>query len=168
MMGGDHFTSDDMFKAVNLPAKRARIEELKKEKKQGLAWIKREGVGRKILEHLKEITALTSIELMVLLKWYGDAKHGDNKVSEGREKLRAILEEDNVAPSFKDWSVQKEAALSKLEAKPILMKETALSHLKEQQKRKLLATCHPIPVKEKQAFMEKIDRRGAQGGKTNE
>ncbi len=28
--GGDHFTSDDMFKAAKLPAKKAKIEQLKK------------------------------------------------------------------------------------------------------------------------------------------
>ncbi len=34
VIGGDNFTSDNMFKAIKLPANRAMIEELKKEKKE--------------------------------------------------------------------------------------------------------------------------------------
>mmetsp|Transcript_6062 Transcript_6062/g.12387 ORF Transcript_6062/g.12387 Transcript_6062/m.12387 type:complete len:178 (+) Transcript_6062:100-633(+) len=66
--GGDHFTSDDMFKAAELPAKKAKIEQLKKNKKERLAGIEREAVGRKILEQGKEIKALTGNELTALLK----------------------------------------------------------------------------------------------------
>jgi len=33
--GGDHFTSDDMFFAAELPAKKARIAQKKKDKKRG-------------------------------------------------------------------------------------------------------------------------------------
>ncbi len=88
-------------------------------------------VVRKILEQGKEIKALTGIELMALLKWHGVAKRGGGKVSERREMWMKILEEGKVAPSFKDWSVEEEAALSELEAGPVSIKETALGCLKE-------------------------------------
>ncbi len=35
VIGGDHFTSDDMFKVAELPAKKDKIEQLKKTRKKG-------------------------------------------------------------------------------------------------------------------------------------
>ncbi len=48
--GGDHFTSDEMFKTAKLPSKKARIEKLKKNKREKVAGIERKVVARKILE----------------------------------------------------------------------------------------------------------------------
>ncbi len=67
-----------------------------------------------------------------------------------------ILEEGKVAPSFRDWSVEEETALAKLEAEPVSIKDTVLCHLKEQHKRELLATYHAMSDMEKQAFMQEL------------
>mmetsp|Transcript_21662 Transcript_21662/g.44701 ORF Transcript_21662/g.44701 Transcript_21662/m.44701 type:complete len:81 (+) Transcript_21662:144-386(+) len=48
-------------------------------------------------------------------------------------------------PSHKVWTAQDEAALAKLEAKPVSIKETALGRLKEQHKQELLATFRAMP-----------------------
>ncbi len=67
--GGDRFTSDDLFKAAELPAKRAFIIELKKKKKkkkQRIMRVDREVVVKKILDQHKDINQLTGIELMTL------------------------------------------------------------------------------------------------------
>ncbi len=97
-------------------------------------------VVRKILEQGKEIKALTGIELTALLKWHSFAKHGDGKVSEKREMWMEILEEGKAAPSIKDWSIEEEAALAKLEDKPVSIKKTVLGFFLEKNKCKLLVT----------------------------
>ncbi len=100
--GGEHFTSDDMFKAAELPARKARIAALKKEKKARLAAVEREAAGRKILEQGKAVDSLTGSELTALLKWHGVEKAGDGKVPERREKWRKIVDEEKVAPSVRN------------------------------------------------------------------
>ncbi len=73
--------------------------------------------------------------------------------------LLKILEQGNAAPSFKDWSVEEESALAKLEAEPISIKETALGCLKEQHKHELLATYCAMSDMKKQAFMQELTGR---------
>ncbi len=111
------------------------------------------------MEQGKDIKALTGNELTALLKWHGVAKGGDIKVPEKREMWLKILDKGNAAPSFNDWSVGEEAALASLEAEPVLIKETALGHLKEQHKHELLATYCSMSDMEKQVFLQE-DRGG--------
>ncbi len=63
---------------------------------------------------------------------HGVSKVGDGKVSEKKEMWLKLLEEGMAAPSFKDWSVEEEVSLEKLEAEPVSIKEKALGCLKEQ------------------------------------
>ena len=115
------------------------------------------------MEQGKEIKALTGNELTALLKWHGVAKGGDIKVSEKREMWLKILDKGKAAPSFKDWSVEEETSLARLQAEPVLIKETALGHLKEQHKHELLATYCSMSDMEKQAFLQELT-----GGATEE
>mmetsp|Transcript_18894 Transcript_18894/g.38980 ORF Transcript_18894/g.38980 Transcript_18894/m.38980 type:complete len:96 (+) Transcript_18894:782-1069(+) len=87
---------------------------------------------------------------------HGVAKGGDIKVSEKREMWLKILDKGKAAPSFNDWSVEEEAALARLEAEPVSIKETALCRLKEQHKRELLATYRSMSDMEKQAFLQEL------------
>ncbi len=70
-----------------MPAKKARISLLKKEKKR-LAAVERKTAGRKILEQGKPIDALTGYELTTLLKWHGVEKQGDGKEGQMDEDCR--------------------------------------------------------------------------------
>ncbi len=63
-----------------------------------------------------------------------------------------ILEEGKAAPSFKDWSIEEEAALAKLEAEHISIKEDSLGCSKEQHKHKLLSTFCAMSSMEKQVL----------------
>ncbi len=111
------------------------------------------------MEQGKEIKALIGIELTTLLKWHGNAKCGGSKVLEKREMLLKILEQGNAAPSFKDWSVEEESALARLEAEPISIKETALGCLKEQHKHELLATYCAMSDMKKTGIHARTDRK---------
>jgi len=55
------------------------------------------------------------------------------------------------------WTAQDEAALAKLEAKPVSIKETALGRLKEQHKQELLATFRVMPPEEKEVFLMEMN-----------
>ncbi len=59
LTGGNHFTSDNMFKAAELPRQKAQIAEMKKEKTEREAGIEREAKAKSILEAKKEINSLT-------------------------------------------------------------------------------------------------------------
>ncbi len=101
-----------------------------------------ESVVRKALEEGKTINSLD--ELMVIIKSQGVAKSWDGKVTDRRDNWEKIFEEANTVPSHKEWSVEEETALAKLEAKSILIKETEISHLKKQQKQELLVTFNTL------------------------
>ncbi len=60
---------------------------------------------------------------MAILKWHCVTKPGDGKVTESREKWRKIIKEENSAPSYKEWTVEEDAVLTKLKATPIWIKE---------------------------------------------
>ncbi len=81
-------------------------------------------------------------------------------MSEKREMWLKILDKGNAAPSFNDWSVGEEAALASLEAEPVLIKETALGHLKEQHKHELLATYCAMSDMKKTGIHARTDRGG--------
>ncbi len=88
-------------------------------------------------------------------------KHGDIKVSEKREMWMKILEGGKAAPSFKDWYVEEEEALAKLEAKPVSINETTSGCcLKEQHKHKLLATIFAMSDKKSSRSYKNWQGRG--------
>ncbi len=74
--GGDHFTLHDMFMAAKLPAKKAKIAQLKEEKKVSLAKMAKEEMGIKILSLAKYIVSLSVTEVTALLQWHNEPKDG--------------------------------------------------------------------------------------------
>ncbi len=94
--------------------------------KKRLEGIGKEVAAKKILEQGKYINALTRVELMTLLKWHGFLKQADFKVEERRAKWIAISQSGKAASSNNEWTTEEEAALIKLKAEPMLMKETVL------------------------------------------
>ena len=152
--GGDHFTSDDMFMAAELPAKKAKIARLKEEKKVRLAKMEKEEKAMKILSLAKPISSLTVPEVTALLHWYDAPK--DGKLGEKRKRWEKIVESGSSPPSYLKWTEEDEAALRKLEAEPISIKETALGRMKQQHKQELFATFRALPKEEREAFIKEM------------
>ncbi len=139
-----------MFKAAEIPARKERIAELKKEKKERLAMVERKTAARTIFEQNKAINSLTTQELTTLLKYHGMEKLGDGKVPEKSEKWRKIMEKGKAAPSVIKWIVDEEVSLEKLKAEPILIIETTLGCLKQHYNQKLLVTFKVLPKRKRQ------------------
>lgn len=154
--GGELFTLDDMFKAAEIPAQKARIAKWKRDKKVRLAGMEQKRKSMEILDKGKSIDSLTGAELTALLKWHGIVKASDGKIDERREKWRATIDERKAAPSFKDWTMEEEAALARLESEPLSIKETALSRLKEDHKQDLIATFRTMHGEEKAEFLKEL------------
>lgn len=76
------------------------------------------------------------------------------------------MEEDHgerkSAPSLIKWMIEEEASVEKLEAEPILIKETALGCLKEQHKHKLLATFKALPQEDKAVMLVEMTGIGVE------
>ncbi len=136
----------------NVLGRKERIEELKKQKKARLKGMEREIKTSKILDEGKMIVSFTRAELTTILIWHGVATPGDGKVPKRREKRRRILEMGKAALSYEDWTIEEEASLVELEANPILIKKTVLSHLKEWHKGMVKA----LPPEEKAAMMTEM------------
>ncbi len=85
-----------MFFAAELPAKKARVTQMNKDKKR-LDGISKEAAVKKILEQGNDINALTGVELTTLLKWHGVPKPVDRKVEERRAKWIAISQSGKTA-----------------------------------------------------------------------
>ncbi len=59
LTSGNHFTSDNMFKATELPFGKAQIAVMKKGKKESEVGVEREAKEKKILEVKTEINSFT-------------------------------------------------------------------------------------------------------------
>ncbi len=168
LTGGNHFTSDNMFKAAELPHQKAQIAEMKKEKKEREAGIEKDSKVKSILEVKKEINSLTGDELTSLLRWHGAKKASEGKVEERRRKWRKIVKDGVQAPAYAKWTDEDKAALALLEKEPISIKDTALGRLQEQHKKELLATFKALPPNEKADFLKELNGGEAGEGKEEE
>ncbi len=78
------------------------------------------------------------------------------------------MEAQKVAPSVREWTVEKVASLTMLEAESISIEETALCCLKEQQKQELLPTFKALSKEEKVAMLTWMTGVGVDDGKKTE
>ena len=76
MTGGEHITSDDMFKSAEIMRRNAEAVEVEKDKKRRLEYRARREAALPVLNRLENVlenavTRLTGKELEVLLRWKG-------------------------------------------------------------------------------------------------
>ncbi len=146
--------SDDMFMAAELPAKKSKFALLNNQKKVRLVKMAKEKKAIKVLSLAKPISSLTVSEVTALLHWHDVPK--DGKLGEKRKRWEKIVESGASPPSYLKWTEEDEAALSKLEAEPISIKETALGRMKQRHKQELLATFRALPKEEREAFIKEM------------
>ncbi len=96
--GGDHFTSNDMFMAAELPAKKAKIAQLKEEKKVRLV---NEEKTMKVLSLAKPKGSITLSEVTALLNCNNAPK--DGKLGEKRKRWEKIVDGGASPPSILKW-----------------------------------------------------------------
>ncbi len=124
-----------MFMAAKLPAKEAKISQLKEEKKVRLTKMAKEEIAIKILSLAKTISSISVFEPIALLQWHNQQK--DDKLGEKRKQWEKIVMSGAAPPSYFNLTEDDEIALHKLEAKPTCIKETDHCRMKEQHKKEI-------------------------------
>ena len=161
--GGEHMTSNDMFKAAEINRRKVEAAEREKEKKRRVEFhARREAalpiVNRLELELENDVGRLTSKELEVLLRWKGVAASKMGNVANRRLLYQQFAEGDIVeevsipAP----WTDIDEAELVALRDAPIEMYDTAYGRFEEQKKRDVERSYQKMSAAEKDIFKKKM------------
>ena len=178
MTGGEHITSDDMFKSAEIVRRNAEAVEVEKDKKRRLEYRARREAALPILDRLENVlenavTRLTGKELEVLLHWKGVpvSKMGNvanrrvlyQQLADGREE-----EEDNASIPAQ-WTDANEAGLLALRNAPIEMADTSNGRLLATQKRDAERAYQHMDAEEREAFLQmlmEIDADDAKDGQS--
>jgi hypothetical protein len=161
--GGEHVTSNDMFKAAEINRRKAEAAEREKEKKRRVEFHARRETALPIVDRLElelenDVGRLTSKELEVLLRWKGVAASKMGNVANRRLLYQQFAEGDIVeevsipAP----WTDIDEAELVALRDAPIEMYDTAYGRFEEQKKRDVERSYQKMSAVEKEIFKKKM------------
>ena len=137
--GGEHVTSDDMFKAAEINRRKAKAAEREKEKKSWVEYHARRKAALPIVDRLKHeldnnVGRLTSKELEVLLWWKGVATSKMGNVANRQLLYQQFTDGDVVEEASipAPWTDIDEAELIALRDAPIAMCDTAYVRFEEQ------------------------------------
>ena len=161
--GGEHVTSNDMFKAAEINRRKAEAEEREKEKKSRVEYHARREAALPIADRLEhelenDVGRLTSKELEVLLRWKGVATSKMGNVANRRLLYQQLTEGDVVEEASipAPWTDINEAELIVLRDAPIKMCNTAYGRFEEQKKRDVERAYQKMSAAEKEIFKKKM------------
>jgi hypothetical protein len=164
--GGEHITSDDMFKSAEIVRRNAEAMEEEKEKKRRLEFSARREAALPILDRLKNVlgnavTRLTGKELEVLLRWKGVPVSKMGNVANRRTMFQQFAdggeeEEDDAANNPAPWTDADEAGLVALKNAPIEMADTSYGRFLATQKRDAERAYQHMDAEEREAFLRKL------------
>jgi len=172
---GEHLTSDDMFKACEVPVREAEIKLLVQDKEQRLQWQKNEEEAKQVLVFgYKALANYLSPELAKLLAWYQVPANKMGNKHKSFRRWKAILEAEaagRVAGPFEDdannvtyqppvytkWTPADEAALEESKNREIDIGDTALGRRLDIRKRELSASVRKMTGEERSALRRKLD-----------
>ena len=151
---GEHLTSDDMFKACEVPVMEAEVKRMVQMKELRLLWQKNEEEAKQRLVIGKALANYLAPELGTLLTWYQVPATKMGNKPERVRRWKAILEAEaagRVAGPFEDdenhitysppvymkWTPGDEAALEEFKNRQIDIGDTALGQRLDIRKREL-------------------------------
>ena len=171
--GGEHVTSNDMFKAAEINRRKSEAAEREKEKKSRVEYHARREAALPIINRLQndlgdDIGRLKSKELEILLRWKGVPVSTMGNIANRRilyqQFAEGVAEEVSVpAP----WTEIDEAELVALRDGPIAIYDTAYGRFEEQKKRDVERAYQKMTATEKEVFrrkMAEIDEADADDG----
>jgi hypothetical protein len=176
--GGEHITSDDMFKSAEIMCQNAEAVEREKDRKRCLEYHTRRKAALPVLDRLENllenvIAWLTGKELEVLLHWKGVPVSKMRNVANRRVLYQQFAdggeeEEDNrsiPAP----WTDADKAGLVALTNAPIEMEDTLYGQFLATQKRDTERAFQHMSPAEREAFLRRlteIDAADAKDGQS--
>ena len=179
--GGEHITSDDMFKSAEIVCRNAEAVEVEKDKKRRLEYRARREAALPILDYLENVmenavTRLTGKELEVLLRWKGVPVLKMGNVANRRVLFQHFAdggeeeEEEDDASIPTPWMDADEAGLVALRNVPIEMDDTLYGRFLATQKRDAEKAYQHMDAEEREAFLwrlTEIDADNAKNGQSS-
>jgi hypothetical protein len=158
--GGEHITSDDMFKSAEIVRRNAEAVEVEKDKKRRLEYLARREAVLPVLDRLENVlenavTRLTGKELEVLLRWKGVLVSKMGNVAN-----RQVLYQQYVSIPT-PWTDADEAGLVALRNVPIEMADTLYGRFLATQKRDTERAYQHMDAEERETFLQKLTEIGA-------
>ncbi len=156
--GGEHLTSDDVFKQAELMKRKETITKLEKDKKMREAMVPLAEKAKLILQKKKPVENLRANDLTTLLRWYQVPKATEGKLEDKRKKWQGVLESGKAATIYKKWSDAEDRELNRLKCEDINIDDTALGRLKKENINQMRATIRQMTKEEKEALLEELQR----------
>jgi hypothetical protein len=176
--GGEHITSDDMFKAAKIVHRNAEAVEREKDKKQHLEYHTRHEATLPVLNPLENVlenivARLTGKELEVLLHWKSVPVSKMGNVANRRVLYQQFAdggeeEEDNTSIPT-PWMDAGKAGFVALTNAPIEMADTSYGQFLATQKRDAERVFQNMSPAEREAFLRRlmeIDAADAEDGQS--
>ncbi len=148
-MGGDHLTSNDMFKSIELKQRKILREKLSKEKTLRQRQERTESNAWAILEKTaNDPTKFTASNLTILLTWHQQPKVASMKKDAKLNAWLRIVKQNEVPPPFEKWTNANDLKLE--EAKPdiVEMEHTHLGHMEALKKKELVLAARAMSQEE--------------------
>jgi hypothetical protein len=147
--GGDHLTSNDMFKAIELKRRKILRERLAKEKTLRQRQERTEWNAWAILEKTaNDPTKLTASDLTILLTWHQQPKVASMKKDAKLNAWLRIVEHNNVPPPFEKWTDADDMQLEEAKSDIVKMEHTHLGHMEALKKKELVLAARAMSQEE--------------------
>jgi hypothetical protein len=178
MTGGEHITSDDMFKAAEIVRRNAEAVEREKDKKRHLEYHARREAALPILDRLENVlenivVRLAGKELEVLLHWKGVPVSKMGNVVNRRVLYQQFAdggeEKEDDASIPAPWTDANETGLVALRNMPLEMADTLYGQFLATQKRDAKRAYQCMDAEGREAFLRRlteIDADNAEDGQS--
>jgi hypothetical protein len=179
MTGGEHITSDDMFKSAEMVSQNAEAVEREKDRKRRLEYHARREAALPVLDRLENelenvVARLIRKELEVLLRWKGVPVLKMRNVANRRVLYQQFAdggeeEEDDTSIPTTPWTDANEAGLVALMNAPIEMADTLYGQFLATQMRDAERAFQHMSPAEREAFLwrlTEIDAADAEDGQS--
>ena len=147
--GGDHLTSNDMFKSIALKQRRVMREKLIKDKKVRERLERTELIALDIVKRRGgDPSKLTAGDLTALLTWHRVPKVGELNKEQKLAKWGRIMNSLKPPPSYEKWTHEDEVKLEEAQSDVVEMAHTALGHMVALKKKELLLAAREMSQEE--------------------
>jgi hypothetical protein len=148
-MGGDHLTSNDMFKSIELKRRRILCEKLSKKKTLRQRQERTKSNARAILKKTaNDPTKLTASNLLILLTWHQQPKVASMKKDAKLNTWLRIVEQNEVPPPFEKWTNADDLKLEEAKSDIIEMEHMHLGHMEVLKKKELVLAVRAMSQEE--------------------
>ncbi len=158
--GGDHLTSNNMFKSIELKARMVAKAELIRAKKISERLEKNELNGRLILEaKSSNPLKLTVADLTIVLTWHQHQKISGMKKAAKVLAWKGIVDNNRQPPLFSKWTKADERKQAAVSVTTVTIRHTALGRMVDMKKKELVLAAATMSNDEFEVLRQDQERR---------